>query len=68
MVREDYLHLAQVMQSVRFQVKEGKFPASEYERLVDRMIWAITASPDGSPSFNSTEHQAFIDRCNGRAV
>jgi hypothetical protein len=63
MVKEDYQHLAQVVQSVRFQVNEGNFPEDEFDRLIDRMIWAIHASPGGSPDF---DHQQFVDRCHGR--
>lgn len=68
MVSKDFEHLAQVLLSVRAQVQQGNFPDAEYERLIDRMIWAITNSPDGSPSFNQTEHQRFLERCRGRAV
>ena len=64
MVTEDYRHLAQVVQSVRFQVQQGTFPADEFDRLIDRMVWAIRSSPGGSTDF---DHQLFVDRCHGKA-
>jgi hypothetical protein len=63
MVKQDFEHLSQVIQSVRFQVTDGKFPADEYDRLIERMMWAIHASPGGSPEFNSEAHKDFILRC-----
>jgi hypothetical protein len=65
MVREDFEHLAQVLQSVRAQVTQGTFPADEYVRLIDRMVWAIQASPGGSPQFQFDD---FVRRCKGEAT
>lgn len=64
MVAEDHRHIAQVLQSVRAQVQNGTFPADEFDRLIDRMIWAIHSSPGGSKDF---DHQLFVDRCHGKA-
>ena len=65
MTREDCDHLAQVVQSVRHQVREGNFPEDEFDRLIDRMVWAIGASPGGSPEF---DFNRFNKMCHGEAI
>lgn len=68
MVTKDFEHLAQVLLSVRAQVQFGKFPADEYDRLIERVIWAIRSSPDNSPEFTSAEFERFIRRAKGEPV
>ena len=65
MVKEDFEHIAQCCQSLRGLVEpqQREFTKDEYERFIDRLIWAIHASPGGSPDF---DHQLFVDRCNGK--
>jgi hypothetical protein len=68
MVKQDFEHLAQVVQSVRFQVTNGTFPEDEFERLIDRMVWAIQSSPGGSREFDSDAFNRFRKRCHGEIV
>ena len=67
MTREDFEHIAQCCHSlaglVEDQSQPRAFTRDEFDRFIDRLIWAIHASPDGSPAF---DHTLFVDRCNGK--
>ena len=65
MVDLDFEHLAQCVQSLRHEVQEGHLPEDEFDRFIDRIIWAIHSSPDNSPTFN---HATFVARCRGLAA
>lgn len=58
MTKEDTEHLAQCCHSLISRLDEG-----EFDRFIDRLIWAIHASPGGSPNF---DHQRFVNHCKGR--
>jgi hypothetical protein len=59
MVGDDYKHIAQCCHSLISRLEED-----EFDRFIDRLIWAIHASPGGSPQF---DQKLFIDRCKGKA-
>jgi hypothetical protein len=59
MVEDDYKHIAQCCHSLI-----GRLEPSEFDLFIDRLIWAIHASPGGSAGF---DHQLFVDRCKGKA-
>lgn len=57
MTRDDIEHLAQVTHSLRSVLDEDNF-----DRLIDRMLWAIHSSPN-TPEFS---HGDFVSACIGR--
>jgi len=59
MVRQDFIHLAEVAMSVHPQYKDD----SDFDEVIRRFIWAIRASPDGSHDLDDNE---FRDMCYGR--
>lgn len=59
MVKQDYVHLAEVAMSVR-----SKYPDDdEFDEVVRRFAWAIHASPHGSRDF---DEKSFRDMCFGK--
>jgi len=65
MTSEDCEHLAQCCHSLQGLVTRAEpLSEDEFDRFIDRLIWAIHASPGGSPNF---DHQLFVDRCKGKA-
>jgi len=68
MVKEDYEHLAQCCQSLRGCIvnhdgTNRDFDQDEFRRFIDRLVWAIEASPGGvSKDF---DFNRFVRQCNG---
>jgi hypothetical protein len=60
LTRADIVHLAQVLISVKALVPD-KVPQDEFDRLIDRMLWAIHSST-GNPKF---DERRFRDHANG---
>ncbi len=59
MVKQDFIHLAEVAMSVRIRYPED----NDFEEVIRRFIWAIRASPAGS---NELDDNDFRDMCFGR--
>ena len=59
MVKQDYVHLAEVTMSVRPQYPDD----ADFDQVIHRMLWAIRASPDGSHDLDDND---FRDMCYGR--
>lgn len=64
MQKKDFEHLAQVGLSVKAQIGQV-LTEDEFDRYIDRMIWAINASPQ--PTENLDENW-FRRRCKGESV
>lgn len=60
MHKEDYEHLAQVGLSLK-----GALSEEEFDRYIDRMLWAIHASPKHVDKF---DEDRFRKRCHGEQV
>lgn len=61
MNKQDFEHLAQVGLSVKAKIGQV-FDEDEFDRYIDRMIWAINASPQPTANLDETW---FRKRCKG---
>ena len=59
MTRDDIMHLAQVLVSIRPLISDGKLSEDEADQLIHRMLWAIHASHD-NPRFDEQKFHAFV--------
>ena len=64
---QDTKHIAQCCHSLKgLMDRQEAMDEAEFNRFIDRLIWAIHASPNGSPvGFDQNE---FIERCWGRTA
>jgi hypothetical protein len=64
---QDTKHIAQCCHSLKGLVDRGEaMDQAEFDRFIDRLIWAIHTSPNGSPVGFS--EQTFMEQCKGAVV
>ncbi len=52
MVKQDYVHLAEVAMSIRSQFKPDD---NDFDEVIRRFVWAILASPSVDRSFDEND-------------